>query len=66
MKVDQVSFSSLRTKCAIFYVQLNRWCEEAGGDIMINFLNREENQKLTDISDSNPFWMAFKNAVDDS
>lgn len=50
----------------MFFFQLNRWCEEAGGNIKINYLSREEKERMTDISDSNPFWVAFQNAVTDS
>lgn len=44
---------------------MNRWCEEAGGNITINFLSRGEQEKLTTVDSSNPFWVAFKSAVDE-
>lgn len=47
-------------------VQLHRWCEEAGGNITIKYLSKDEKQQMTVVDDSNPFWVAFKSAVDDS
>lgn len=40
-----------------------QWCEEVGGEVSIRDLERGEKQKATRVDDSNPFWVAFKNAV---
>lgn len=39
--------------------------EEAGGNITMNFIIKEQKEKLTTLDDSNPFWLAFKQATDD-
>lgn len=39
--------------------------EEAGGNITMNFITKEQKEKLTPLDDSNPFWLAFKQATDD-
>lgn len=39
--------------------------EEAGGNITMNFIIKEQKEKLTPLDDSNPFWLAFKQATDD-
>lgn len=45
--------------------QINQWCEEAGGNITINFHIRDPNGAASIIDDRNPFWTAFKNATDE-
>lgn len=44
-------------------LQIDRWCEEAGGDILIKTVSRGVKQIPTRVDDSNPFWLAFKNAT---
>lgn len=43
---------------------MKRWCEEAGGNIMITHFGDGIKEKMTAVDDSNPFWVAFKNATD--
>lgn len=45
--------------------QLNRWCEEAGGNIEIAFEAKKPKVQATRIDDSNPFWTAFKETIVD-
>ncbi|KAM8716719.1 hypothetical protein ACLKA7_003570 [Drosophila subpalustris] len=45
--------------------QLNKWCEEAGGGIEIEFEQKHPYVKPTAIDDDNPFWVAFKQATDE-
>lgn len=44
---------------------MNMWCEEAGGDIDIKFRHKNPKAPITATNDSNPFWMAFKSAIDE-
>ncbi|XP_036319457.1 aminoacylase-1-like [Rhagoletis pomonella] len=45
--------------------QLRTWCEEAGGDIDINFKTKDKKIATTfDISDTNPFWVGFKTTME--
>lgn len=46
------------------FFKLETWCEEAGGNITIFYKNNEK-EALTPVDDSNPFYGAFKHAVDD-
>lgn len=39
--------------------------DEAGGNITMNFIVKEPKEKLTQLDDSNAFWLAFKQATDD-
>ncbi|XP_011177299.1 aminoacylase-1 [Zeugodacus cucurbitae] len=43
--------------------QLNKWCEEAGGGIEIKFEQKQPKVEATKIDDSNPYWLAFKQAT---
>ncbi|XP_065155817.1 aminoacylase-1A-like [Atheta coriaria] len=43
---------------------LDTWCAESGEGIYM-VQSRFENAKPTDISDENPYWMRFKESVDD-
>lgn len=52
-------------KIAIFCLKLNRFCEEAGGNITIKYLARGLKEKMTIVDSSNPYWVAFKSAVDE-
>lgn len=54
---------SPNTDIDAFEQQLNRWCDEAGGNITIKTLERGEKEKATRVDDSNPFWVAFKSAI---
>lgn len=47
------------------HLQLDQFCEEAGGNITINYKGRGLKEKLTTIDNSNPYWVAFKSAVDE-
>lgn len=44
---------------------MKRWCEEAGGEIEMCFTHKEPKAPLTAIDQTNPFWMAFKEATDE-
>lgn len=44
---------------------MNRWCDEAGGNIEIFYEQKDPFIAPTPIDDSNPFWLAFKSAVDE-
>ncbi|XP_017057398.1 aminoacylase-1B-like [Drosophila ficusphila] len=50
-----------------FEAQLAKWCEEAGGDIELDFglIRRKDHTPPTVTNDSNPFWVAFKSATDE-
>lgn len=39
--------------------------DEAGGNITMNFIEKNEKEIITQLDDSNPFWLAFKQATDD-
>lgn len=45
--------------------QLKRWCEEAGGNIQVNYITHGVKETMTVLDKTNPFWVAFKGAVDD-
>lgn len=47
-----------------FIVQLDCWCEQAGGNITIAYIARSPKEPLTKVDNSNPFWVAFKSAID--
>lgn len=49
---------------ADFEAMINNWCEEAGGGIKIIFDQRDDRIEPT-VLDGNPFWNAFKSAVDE-
>ncbi|XP_064633327.1 aminoacylase-1-like [Lineus longissimus] len=42
--------------------QIHQWCKEAGDDVSFEFLQRNMNQKVTDTTDSNPWWKAFSDS----
>lgn len=48
------------------FTQLNSWCDEAGGNITINYLIKSEKQKAAPVDDSNVFWVAFSEAAEES
>lgn len=45
--------------------QINQWCQEAGGDIELRYIIKNPKAAITATDASNPFWMAFKSAVDE-
>jgi len=45
--------------------QFRKWCEEAGGDIEIIFEQKMPEISPTKIDNTNPYWTAFKQTVDD-
>ncbi|XP_017143999.1 aminoacylase-1-like [Drosophila miranda] len=45
--------------------QIRDWCEEAGGGIELEFEMKNPFVEPTKIDSSNPFWVAFKQSLDD-
>lgn len=45
--------------------KINRWCDEAGGNIKIKFQSKDPKAPLTATDQTNPYWIAFKNATDE-
>lgn len=43
----------------------SQWCNEAGGDIKMDFEVKNPFMGLTKLNDSNPWWLAFKRECDD-
>lgn len=50
---------------AKFEAMLNQWCDEAGGDIDIEYEQKEDFVEPTSMDSSNVYWGAFKGAVDE-
>lgn len=48
-----------------FEAQLQQWASEAGSDIEVVFLQKEPFVGPTELSDANPFWVAFKGILID-
>ncbi|XP_063705600.1 aminoacylase-1-like isoform X2 [Culicoides brevitarsis] len=48
-----------------FEDKIRKWCEEAGGDIEIEFGHKLNRVEPTKLDESNVFWMAFKQATDE-
>lgn len=48
-----------------FEKQLKKWCEEAGGGIEIEFEQKQPKVPATKTDSTNPYYVAFKKAVDD-
>lgn len=48
----------------MFILQLECWCDQAGGNITIEYIARAPREPLTKVDNSNPYWVAFKSAVD--
>lgn len=46
-------------------LQLNRWCDEAGGNIEIEYEQKDPKIAPTAIDETNPFWVAFRSVVVD-
>lgn len=40
------------------------WCREAGEGVSIEYEQKNPQIRSTKLDDSNPFWLAFKNAID--
>lgn len=45
--------------------QIKQWCTEAGKDVTIKIVLKDERSSITKTDSSNPFWVAFENAVKD-
>ncbi|XP_037042041.1 aminoacylase-1A-like [Bradysia coprophila] len=48
-----------------FYRMIERWCDEAGGNIKINYQSKDPKSPVTATDETNPFWIAFKRATDE-
>lgn len=48
-----------------FLEQINRWCEEAGGNIVIEFEQKDDYVEPTKITADNIYWTGFKSAVEE-
>lgn len=48
-----------------FEKTLERWCQEAGGDIEMRYIAKNPKAPPTAINESNPYWIAFKSAIDE-
>ncbi|XP_058978384.1 aminoacylase-1 isoform X1 [Musca domestica] len=46
-----------------FENQVRKWCEEAGGDIVLHFEQKEPKVEPTKIDDSNIYWVAFEKCL---
>lgn len=46
-------------------MQVKKWTHEAGGDIDVNFIHKNPKAPITATDASNPYWIAFKSAVDE-
>ncbi|XP_055301117.1 aminoacylase-1-like isoform X2 [Sitodiplosis mosellana] len=57
---------SINTDLDEFEKMIHRWCKEAGGNITVTTLEKGEKEKVTPVDDSNPYWIAFRNAVHES
>lgn len=44
---------------------LNKWCEEAGEGVWIEYELKIPRIPPTKLDETNPFWMAFKKVFDD-
>uniref|UniRef100_T1H1B2 Peptidase M20 dimerisation domain-containing protein n=1 Tax=Megaselia scalaris TaxID=36166 RepID=T1H1B2_MEGSC len=47
-----------------FEKTIAKWCQEAGGDIEIDFEIKEPEIKVTKLDDSNIYWVTFKNTLE--
>lgn len=56
-------FRLLCSQAVLFYSQINQWCSEAGGDITFKNIVKDEKGGATRVDDSNPFWKAFKEGI---
>ncbi|KAI8043868.1 hypothetical protein M5D96_000011, partial [Drosophila gunungcola] len=46
-------------------LDLNKWCDDVGGGIEITYEQKQPKVPPTAIDDSNPFWLAFKEATEE-
>ena len=46
-----------------FMAQLERWCEEAGGDIDMEFLQKSINDQMTSVAENDPWFKALLRAT---
>lgn len=44
---------------------LNKWCKEAGQGVYIEFEQKQPQIEATKMDNTNPFWVAFKEATDE-
>lgn len=54
----------LKIRMKFVFNKVEKWCEEAGGNITITYPQKEPKAVATPIDDSNPFWTPFVNAVE--
>ncbi|KAF2886328.1 hypothetical protein ILUMI_19845 [Ignelater luminosus] len=47
-----------------FEKTLNKWCEEAGEGVWIEYESKQPQIPVTKLDETNPFWMAFKKSFD--
>lgn len=50
---------------AVIVQQIRGWCEEAGGNIELEFEQKEPKVKPTVLDDANVFWVAFKRCMNE-
>lgn len=48
-----------------FKSMIDQWCEEAGGDIEVEYEMKDPHVPPTATDDSNVYWKAFKSAIDE-
>ncbi|KAF2891559.1 hypothetical protein ILUMI_14614, partial [Ignelater luminosus] len=48
-----------------FEKTLNKWCEEAGEGVWVEYESKQPRIPVTKLDETNLFWMAFKKAFDD-
>lgn len=48
-----------------FEKTIERWCQEAGGDIEMKYIWKNPKAPATATNESNPYWVAFKSVVDE-
>lgn len=46
-----------------FERDVNEWCRQAGTDIHIEYIGKLSRIEPTQLNDSNPYWMVFKNTL---
>lgn len=46
-------------------LQIDRWCDEAGGNIVVSYESKKPKVAPTKIDVTNPFWVAFKSCICD-
>ncbi|XP_030021926.2 aminoacylase-1 [Manduca sexta] len=55
---------ALNVDLEAFEQMIARWCTEAGAGVTYSFSQKDPYTPSTKLDDSNPFWIAFKNAAD--